>query len=51
MSVKKKIIISVLCVAVIAAAVAVISLAATAKGTIVGTVTENGTNAPVQESV
>lgn len=47
MSVKKKIIISVLCVAVIAAAVAVISLAATAKGTIVGTVTENGTNAPV----
>lgn len=47
MSVKKKIIISVLCVAVIAAAAAVISLAATAKGTIVGTVTENGTNAPV----
>lgn len=47
MSVKKKIIISVLCVAVIAAAAAVVSLAATAKGTIVGTVTENGTNAPV----
>lgn len=47
MSVKKKIIISVLCVAVIAAAAAVISLAATAKGTIVGTVTENGTDAPV----
>lgn len=47
MSGKKKIIISVLCVAVIAAAAAVISLAATAKGTIVGTVTENGTNAPV----
>lgn len=47
MSVKKKIIISVLCVAVIAAAAAVISLAATAKGKIVGTVTENGTNAPV----
>ncbi len=47
MSVKKKIIISVLCVAVIAAAAAVISLVATAKGTIVGTVTENGTNAPV----
>lgn len=47
MSVKKKIIISVLCVAVIAAAAAVISLVATDKGTIVGTVTENGTNAPV----
>lgn len=47
MSVKKKIIISVLCVAVIAAAAAVISLAVTAKGTIIGTVTENGTNAPV----
>lgn len=47
MSVKKKIIISVLCVAVIAAAAAVVSLVATAKGTIVGTVTENGTNAPV----
>lgn len=47
MRVKKKIIISVLCVAVIAAAAAVVSLAATAKGTIVGTVTENGTNAPV----
>lgn len=47
MSVKKKIIISVLCVAVIAAAAAVVSFAATAKGTIVGTVTENGTNAPV----
>lgn len=47
MSVKKKIIISVLCVAVIAALATVISLAATAKGTIVGTVTENGTNAPV----
>lgn len=47
MSVKKKIIISVLCVAVIAALAAVISLAATDKGTIVGTVTENGTNAPV----
>lgn len=44
---KKKIMISVLCVAVIAAAAAAISFAATAKGTIIGTVTENGTNNPV----
>lgn len=47
MSSKKKIIISVLCVAVIAAAAAAISLAATDKGTVSGTITENGTNAPV----
>lgn len=47
MNSKKKIIISALCVAVIAVAATVISLAAASKGTITGTVTESGTNSPV----
>lgn len=44
MNIKTKIMISLLSVAVVAAAVTAIVLAATDKGTFVGTVTENGTN-------
>lgn len=47
MSIKKKIMISVLCAAVIAAAAASITFAATAKGTFAGTVTESGTGNPI----
>lgn len=47
MNIKTKIMISLLSVAVVAAAVTAIVLAATDKGTFVGTVTENGTNNPI----
>ncbi|MDE6864458.1 MAG: metallophosphoesterase, partial [Eubacterium sp.] len=47
MNIKTKIMISLLSVAVAAAAVTAIVLAATDKGTFVGTVTENGTNNPI----
>ncbi len=49
MSTGKKIIISLLCIAVAAAAAAVIALTATDKGTVSGTVTENGTGNPVAD--
>ena len=47
MSIKKKIIISILCVAVVAAAAAAIGLAVTNKGTFSGTVKESGTGNPI----
>ena len=47
MNIKTKIMISLLSVAVVAAAVTTIVLAANDKGTFVGTVTENGTNNPI----